>query len=158
MYPCNRLRRPIGLRDVKDPTMSRQSAHRLQWDCQPYAPAVLYSSEICFFFSVSNTHFCYRLSKFQGLVWLEGLGKLKTFNTSLGLEPATFRLVAWFLNKLRCCVAPNTKLHIRLVGMYDRHRPREENWIWFWGTSIVWGHGLHSSGSEYGPVLSSIPV
>jgi hypothetical protein len=27
-YPCNGLRRPIGLWDVKDPTLSRQSAHR----------------------------------------------------------------------------------------------------------------------------------
>jgi hypothetical protein len=26
-YPRNRLRRPIGLWDVKDPTLSRQSAH-----------------------------------------------------------------------------------------------------------------------------------
>jgi hypothetical protein len=29
-YPCNRLRRPIGLWDVEDPTLSRQSAHRWQ--------------------------------------------------------------------------------------------------------------------------------
>jgi hypothetical protein len=26
-YPCNRPWRPIGLWDVKDPTLSRQSAH-----------------------------------------------------------------------------------------------------------------------------------
>jgi hypothetical protein len=29
-YPCNRPWRPIGLWDVKDPTLSRQSAHRWQ--------------------------------------------------------------------------------------------------------------------------------
>jgi hypothetical protein len=29
------------------------------------------------FFSVSGTHYCYRLSTPQGLVQLEGLGKLK---------------------------------------------------------------------------------
>jgi hypothetical protein len=42
--PCNRQWRPIGLWDVKDLTMSRQSAHRWRWGCQPYAPAVLYST------------------------------------------------------------------------------------------------------------------
>jgi hypothetical protein len=35
-----------------------------------------------------------RLSESQGLVWPEGLGKLKNSFTSSGLEPATFRLVA----------------------------------------------------------------
>jgi hypothetical protein len=29
-YPCNMRCRPVGLRDVKDPTLSRQSAHRWQ--------------------------------------------------------------------------------------------------------------------------------
>jgi hypothetical protein len=36
----------------------------------------------------------------RAIVWLEGLGKLKE-STSLGLEPATFRLVAYCLNQLR---------------------------------------------------------
>jgi hypothetical protein len=31
------------------------------------------------YFPASGTHFCYRLSKAQYLVWLRGLGKLKTF-------------------------------------------------------------------------------
>jgi hypothetical protein len=43
------------------------------------------------YFSVSDTHFCYRVSK--PLVRLEELGKLKKF-TSSGLEPMTFWLVA----------------------------------------------------------------
>jgi hypothetical protein len=38
------------------------------------------------FFPVSATHFCQRLSKPQGLMWLEV--------TSSGLEPSTLRLVA----------------------------------------------------------------
>jgi hypothetical protein len=41
-YPCNRPWRPIGLWDVEGPTLSRQSAHRWRWGCQPYAPATLY--------------------------------------------------------------------------------------------------------------------
>jgi hypothetical protein len=42
-YPCNRTWRPIRLRDVEDPTYSRQSAHRWRWSCQPYQPTILYS-------------------------------------------------------------------------------------------------------------------
>jgi hypothetical protein len=45
----NRPWRPIGLRDVKDPTLSRQSAHRWRQGCQPHAPAALYSPETLFF-------------------------------------------------------------------------------------------------------------
>jgi hypothetical protein len=43
--------------------------------CQPYAPATLYSPQA--FFLISDTHLCYRLSKYQGLVRMEGLGKLE---------------------------------------------------------------------------------
>jgi hypothetical protein len=47
------------------------------------------------YFSVSGTHFCQRLSKPQGLVRLEVLGKLRYISfTSSGLELATFRLLA----------------------------------------------------------------
>jgi hypothetical protein len=48
--------RPIGLLDVEDLTLSRQSAHRWRLVCQPYAQAVL----------------CTRV-----IQRLEGLGKLK---------------------------------------------------------------------------------
>jgi hypothetical protein len=44
-------------------------------DCQPHAPAALYSPET--FYSASGIHFRQRLSKFQSLVRLEELGKLK---------------------------------------------------------------------------------
>jgi hypothetical protein len=47
-YLRNRPWRPIGLWDVKDPTLSRQSAHRWRWGCQAHAPAALYSSETFF--------------------------------------------------------------------------------------------------------------
>jgi hypothetical protein len=47
------------------------------------------------YFSGSDTHFCYRLSKPQGLVRPQGLGKLKRKITSSGFEPATFRLVTY---------------------------------------------------------------
>jgi hypothetical protein len=43
-----------------------------------------------YYFSVSGTHFCYRLSKLQGLVRPKGLGKFKNSPHRAG----TFRLVA----------------------------------------------------------------
>jgi hypothetical protein len=48
--------------------------------------------------SDSGTHFCYRLSKRQGLVRPDGLGKLKKFFHLIGLQPATFRLGTQCLN------------------------------------------------------------
>jgi hypothetical protein len=61
------------------------------------APAALCSPET--FFSLSGTHFCESLSKPQGLVLLEGLGKLKKYViTSSGIEHATFLLVAQLFN------------------------------------------------------------
>jgi hypothetical protein len=44
-YPCNRPWWPIGLWHVEAPTLSRQSAHRWRWGCQPHAPAALYPQE-----------------------------------------------------------------------------------------------------------------
>jgi hypothetical protein len=41
--PVNKPWRPVGVWDVKDPTLSRQSAHRWPRGCQPYALAALYS-------------------------------------------------------------------------------------------------------------------
>jgi hypothetical protein len=40
------------------------------------------------------------MSKFQGLVRLEGLGKLKKKELTLGLELTTFRLIAYYLSQL----------------------------------------------------------
>jgi hypothetical protein len=46
------------------------------------------------YFSASGTHFCYRLSKHQGLVWPKIRKIEKNSFTSSGLKPETFRLVA----------------------------------------------------------------
>jgi hypothetical protein len=48
-YLFNRVWRPIGLWDDKDPTLSRQSAHRWLQSCHPYEQAALYSPETLFF-------------------------------------------------------------------------------------------------------------
>jgi hypothetical protein len=41
---------PYRVVRVKDPTLSRQLAHRWSYGCQPYAPAAIYSQEIFFCF------------------------------------------------------------------------------------------------------------
>jgi hypothetical protein len=41
IIPVNRPWRPIGLWDIDTLTVSRESAHRWWWGCQPYAPTVL---------------------------------------------------------------------------------------------------------------------
>jgi hypothetical protein len=46
------------------------------------------------FYSVSGPHFCYRLSKPQGQVWLEELDKLKKFSDLIGNQTVTSRVVA----------------------------------------------------------------
>jgi hypothetical protein len=46
------------------------------------------------YFSASGTRFCWRLSKHQGLVQPEELGKLESSVTLLGLKLAALRLVA----------------------------------------------------------------
>jgi heme A synthase len=47
----------MGLWDVEDPTLSRQSAHRWRLGFQSYTPAALNPQKS------SVAHFCYRLSK-----------------------------------------------------------------------------------------------
>jgi hypothetical protein len=84
-YPHNRLRRPIGVWDVEDPTLSRQLAHRWWRGCQSHAQASFYSPRTFFIF-VSGVHFCQRLSKLKGLVQLEGLGKSIKFNYLIGSQ------------------------------------------------------------------------
>jgi hypothetical protein len=47
---------PIGLREVKSPTLLRQTANRWRQGCQPYASAALYPQ--VYFFKIPGTHFC----------------------------------------------------------------------------------------------------
>jgi hypothetical protein len=92
-YPFNRPRRPTGLRDVKAPTFSRQSAHRWRWGCQPYAPVALYPPGRFLVLIYVRGWVDPRT-----IVWLEGLGQLKNPMTSLGIEPVTLQLVAYWLD------------------------------------------------------------
>jgi hypothetical protein len=69
--------------------LSRQSTHRWRCSCQPYAPAALYTpGKSLVLISVRGS------VDPRAIVRLEGLGELKNAVTSLGIDPATFRLVA----------------------------------------------------------------
>jgi hypothetical protein len=58
VIPCYGPWRPIGLREIKAPTLLRQTATRWRQGCQPYAPAALYPQVSLFFFKIPGTHFC----------------------------------------------------------------------------------------------------
>jgi hypothetical protein len=77
-YPRSSFRRPIGLWDVKDPTLCRQSAQRWQFTPQKH------------YLSASGTHSYYRLSEPWSLARMEGLGKFKTFIHLIGSRSRNF--------------------------------------------------------------------
>jgi hypothetical protein len=87
---------PIELWDVEAPTLSRQSAHRWWWGCQPHAPAALQPQEDSWYSFLLEAK-----STPRAIVRLEGLVQLRNPLTSSGIEPATFRLVVYCHNQLR---------------------------------------------------------
>jgi hypothetical protein len=58
------------------------------------------------YFSASGTHFSYRLSKPQGLVRPEGLGKLKKFIHLIGTRTRDFLAYSIVPQPLRCPMPP----------------------------------------------------
>jgi hypothetical protein len=95
--------------------LSRQSAHRWRKDYHPYAPAALCSKE--HYFSASGTLFCYSLSKPQGLVRPEGLGKSKEF----------IHLVGSRTRDLPACSLVPYPLRYRVPTMERNHVTKEVN-------------------------------
>jgi hypothetical protein len=80
--------RPVVLWDVEAPTLSRQSAHRWPWGCQPYAPAALYSpGRFLVLISVRSW------VDPRSIVRLERLGKSKNPMNASEIDPATFRTI-----------------------------------------------------------------
>jgi hypothetical protein len=81
------------LREVKAPTLLRQTANRWRQGCQLYAPAALYP-QVSLFLKIPWYSFLLEAESTLGPVRPEGLGKFKK-STSSGLEPTTFRLAAY---------------------------------------------------------------
>jgi hypothetical protein len=109
MYFCKRQWKPTGLRDVDAPTLSRQSAHRWESGCQPYATAALYTP--------SPSQEDYRYSYPSAIKRLEELSQLKNPIT-LGTESATVRFEALCFNYGNACpfqfIAHLSCLHLTL--------------------------------------------
>jgi len=57
--------------------------------------------------NIPGTHFCWRLSRPQGLSAAGRIISMKNFIYIIGNQPATFRLVAQCLNQLRHRVPQN---------------------------------------------------
>jgi hypothetical protein len=93
-YPCNRLWRSIGLWDVKAPTFYWQPAQRWVRFSALCTGHPLPPGRLLVLISVGGW------VDPRALVWLEGLGQLKNPMTSLGIEPATFRPVAYCLKQV----------------------------------------------------------
>jgi hypothetical protein len=84
---------PIGLREVKVPTLLRQTANRWRQGCQPYAPAALYPQvSLIPYFKDSWYSFLLEAESTPGPLRPEGLGQFKKKSTSSGLEPATLHI------------------------------------------------------------------
>jgi hypothetical protein len=77
----NRPLSPVGLWDVKDLTLSRQSAHSGKVVSSTHRPR---SASQKHYYSVCGTNFCQRLGEPQGLVRSQVLGKLTTFFETIG--------------------------------------------------------------------------
>jgi hypothetical protein len=99
---CNRPWRPIGLWDVEAPTFSRHWAQQMAVRLSALrADHHLPPGRFLLLISVRDW------VDTRAIARLEGLGQLKNPVTPSGIEPATFRLVAWCLNQLRCGVPRN---------------------------------------------------
>jgi hypothetical protein len=85
----------IGLRDVEEPTLSRQSVHRWRWGCQPCAGRALLPINIfCLFLVlISITDWVYPRAQFGWQVYVQWNNSKQS-----EVEPATFRLVAQCIN------------------------------------------------------------
>jgi hypothetical protein len=67
--------RPIGLQEVKAPTLLRQAANRWRQGCRPYAPAALFP-QVSLFFKDSWYSFLLEAESTPGPVQPEGLGQI----------------------------------------------------------------------------------
>jgi hypothetical protein len=92
------LYKPRQFEEVEAPGILTQSAHEggKVVSCTHRPPLPLRK--------VPGTHFCQRVSPPKATERAEELSQKNTSRTPSGIKPATFRLVAKFLNQLRYCV------------------------------------------------------
>jgi hypothetical protein len=99
-FPLQALGRPLGFQEVEAPRISGKSALEGGRTVSPrHRPSLPLGK-------ISGTHFCQRLSRFQGHSAARRIVTEKFQRPHSGIEPATFRLVAQCLNQLRHRVPP----------------------------------------------------
>jgi hypothetical protein len=94
--PCNRPWRRIRFCNVRNPTFSIQLAHRWRWGFKPFALTGIFTSR-----KIPGSIFVRGWVDSRATVRLEWLRQLKNPITLLGIESATFRLVALCLLRYR---------------------------------------------------------
>jgi hypothetical protein len=88
-YTCNRPWRPLGLRDVEAPKFSLDNrltdgGEVVSLTRQPPSTTR----------KITGTHFCWKLSRSQGHSAAGRIRSVEVSNDLIGIEPATFRLIA----------------------------------------------------------------
>jgi hypothetical protein len=96
-YSRNRPLRPIGLWDVEDPKLSRESVQAWWWDCQSYAPDLFYLPGIFLILSSVRGRVNVR-----AIVRLEGINKLKKFKDLFGNRKDIKYIMYYFVIIIIC--------------------------------------------------------
>jgi hypothetical protein len=107
----------VGLCYVEDPTFSKMSAHRWRWGCHPYTTAVFL------------VHIYVRgWVDLRIIERLEGLGQLKNSVTLSLLDPATFLLVTYCLNRIHNRVPRVIYIYIYIYSLKFRRDRDLSRW------------------------------
>jgi hypothetical protein len=75
-----------------------------------------------------GTHFCYRLSRPRGHSAIGRIRSMKNSNDTSGIEPATFKFVALYLN--HCATAAPKRQGMDPINCVIINLPRSKRGIW----------------------------
>jgi hypothetical protein len=129
IYPRNRPRRPLGLWDIEIPhRLDSRLRHGDKVISPTHRPRSIPQKH---YFSASVTHFCWRLSKRQGLVLLEGLSQLRKIIYLVGSQtrdlpacsilpqPLRYRVPLYYVMLWQSMLMQTIGWHIRLRRVWS---------------------------------------